>query len=111
MSPSTTNFVVEYILGLFVIFTSQIIIMIMMMIIIIMSNRNIANNGVKEAGISSEGPSPGSLRMQGQVPGSRNQATANKTPLNADNEDNVMFLGEEEWKDLFGNSMYGNYKF
>ena len=27
--------------------------------------------------------------MQGQVPGSRNQGTTNKTPLNADNEDNV----------------------
>ena len=32
----------------------------------------------------------------GQVPGSRNQATTNKTPLNADKEDNVMVLGEEE---------------
>ena len=36
----------------------------------------------------------------GQVPDSRNQATTNKTPLNADKEDNVMVLGEEEWKDL-----------
>ena len=43
--------------------------------------------------------------MQGQVPGSCNQATTNKTPLNADNEDNVMVLVEEEWEDLFGNSM------
>ena len=42
--------------------------------------------------------------MQGQVPGSRNQATMNNTPLNADNEDNVMVLGEEKWEDLFGNS-------
>ena len=38
-----------------------------------------------------------------QVPGSHNQATTNKTPLNA--EDNVMILGEKEWEDLFGNSM------
>ena len=43
--------------------------------------------------------------MQGQVPSDLNQATTNKIPLNADNEDNVMVLGEEEWKDLFGNSM------
>ena len=43
--------------------------------------------------------------MQWQVPGGRNQATMNKTPLNADNEDNMMVLGEEEWEDLFGNSM------
>ena len=41
--------------------------------------------------------------MQGQVPGSRNQGTTNKTPLNADNED-VMVL-EEKWEYLFGNSM------
>ena len=27
------------------------------------------------------------------------------TPLNANNEDNVMVLGEEEWEDLFGSSM------
>ena len=39
-----------------------------------MLNKNIPNNGVKEAG--------------------RNQATTNKTPLNADNEDNVMVLGQ-----------------
>ena len=32
-----------------------------------------------------------------------NQATTNKTPLNAHNEDKVMALGEEEWEDLFGN--------
>ena len=43
--------------------------------------------------------------MQGQIPGVRNQATTNKTPFNADNEDNVMVLAEEEWEDLFGNSM------
>ena len=72
---------------------------------VIMSNKNISNNGVKEAGTSCEGLSPGSLGMQGQVPGGCNQATTNKTPLNADNEDNVMVLGEEEWEDLFGNSM------
>ena len=60
---------------------------------------------MKEAGTSCEHLLPGSPRMQGQVPGSCNQATANKTPLNADNEDNVMVLGEEEWEDLFENSM------
>ena len=43
--------------------------------------------------------------MHGQVPGSHNQAKVNKTPLNADNEENVMVLGEEECEDLFGNSM------
>ena len=43
--------------------------------------------------------------MQGQVSGGHNQATVNKTPLNADNEDDVMVLGEEKWEDLFGNSM------
>ena len=42
--------------------------------------------------------------MQGQVPDGRNQATTNKAPLNADNEDNVMILGEE-MEDLFGNGM------
>ena len=61
-----------------------------------MSNKNISNNDVKEAGTSCEGLSPGSLRMQGHVPGSHNQATMNKTPLNADYEGNVMVLGEEE---------------
>ena len=65
---------------------------------VIMSNKNISNNGVKEAGTSCEGLSPGSLGMQGQVPGGCNQATTNKTSLNADNEDNVMVLGEEEWE-------------
>ena len=43
--------------------------------------------------------------MQGQIPGGRNQATTNKTPFNADNEDNAMVLGEKECEDLFGNSM------
>ena len=71
---------------------------------VIILNKNITNNGVKEAGTSCEGLSPGSLGMQGQVPGGHNQATMNKTTLNADNEDNVMALGEE-WEDLFGISM------
>ena len=70
-----------------------------------MSNKNIPNNSIKESGTSSEGLSPDSLRMQGQVPVSRNQATTNKISLNADNEDNDMVLGEGEWEDLFGNSM------
>ena len=43
-------------------------------------------------------------RNAGKVPGSRNQAATNKTPLNADNEDNVMVLGEE-WEDLFGSNI------
>ena len=60
---------------------------------------------MKEVGTSSEGLSPCSLGMQGQVPGGRNQATTNKAPLNADSEDNAMVLGEEEWEDFFGNSM------
>ena len=60
---------------------------------------------MKEGGTSYEGLSLDSLGMQGQVPGGHNQATTNKTPLNADNEDNVMVLGEEEWEDLFGDSM------
>ena len=47
----------------------------------------------------------GGLGIQGQVPGGHNQATMNKTPLSADNEYNMMLLGEEEWEDLFGNSM------
>ena len=72
---------------------------------VVISNKYIPNNGVKEAGTSCEGLSPGSLGMQGQVPGDRNQATTNKTPLNSVNEDNVMVLGEEEQEDLFGNSM------
>ena len=69
------------------------------------SNKYISNNGVKEAGTSREGLSPGRLGMERQVPGGRKQATTNKTPLNADDEDNVMVLGEKEWEDLFGNSM------
>ena len=48
---------------------------------------------MKEAGTACEG-------LQGQVLGGRNQATTDQTPLNADNEDNVMVLGEE-WEDLF----------
>ena len=71
----------------------------------VISNKYIPNNNVKDAGTSCEGLLPSSLGMQGQVPGSRNQATANKTPLKAENEDNVMVLAEEEWEDLFGNSM------
>ena len=66
---------------------------------VIMSNKNIPNNGVKEVGTSYEG-------LSRQVfPGSHNQATTDKTPLNADNEDNVMVLGGEEWEHLFGNNM------
>ena len=72
---------------------------------VIMSNKNIPNKVMKEAGTSCEGLSPSRLGMQGQVPEGCNQATTNKTNLNADNEDNVMVLGEEEWKDLFENSM------
>ena len=68
-----------------------------------MSNKNIPNNNVKEAGISCEGLLPSSLGLQRQIPGGGNQATTNKILLNADNEDNVMVLGEEEWEDLFGN--------
>ena len=49
---------------------------------------------MKEGGTSYEGLSLDSLGMQGQVPGGHNQATTNKTPLNADNEDNVIILGE-----------------
>ena len=66
-------------------------------------NKNLPNNGMKETETSCEGLSPTSLGMQGQLPGSRNQATTNKTPLNADNKDNVIVL-EEEWEYLFGNS-------
>ena len=58
-----------------------------------------------EAGISCEGLLPSILRMQEQALGGRSQATMNKAPLNADNEDNVMVLGEEELQDLFGNIM------
>ena len=66
---------------------------------VIMPNKSIPNNGVKEAGTSCEGLSPGNLGIQGQVSGGGNQATKNKTPLNIDNEDNVMVLGEEEWEE------------
>ena len=59
---------------------------------VIMLNKNIPNNGIKEAGTSCEGLLPGSFGMQGQVPGGRNQANTNKTPLNAGNEGNVMVL-------------------
>ena len=72
---------------------------------VVMLNKNIPNNDVKEAGLSCKALLPGGLGMQGQVPGGCNQANTNKTPLNADNEDNVMVLEEEEWEDLFGNSM------
>ena len=58
-----------------------------------MLNKNIPNNDVKKTGTSCEGLLPGSLRMQGLIPGSCNQATTNKTTLNADSEDNVMVLG------------------
>ena len=44
---------------------------------VIMSNKNIPNNRLKEAGLSC-----GSLGMEVLVPGGRNQATTNKTPLN-----------------------------
>ena len=55
---------------------------------------------MKEAKTSSEGLSPGSLRMQGQVPGGCNQASTNKTRLNVDNKNNVTALGEKEWGGL-----------
>ena len=68
---------------------------------VIMLNRDISNKSMKEDGPSCEG----SLRIQGQIPGIRNQATMNKTSLNADNEDNVMVLGEKEREDLFENNI------
>ena len=61
-----------------------------------MSNKTIPNNSIKEAGTSCEGLLPGSLRMQGQVSGIRNQANMNKTLLKADNDDNVIILHGEE---------------
>ena len=70
-----------------------------------MSNKKIPKNGVKKAGTSCIGLSPDNLGMQGQVLGSRHQATTNKIPLDANNVDNVMVLGEKEQEDLFGNSM------
>ena len=51
---------------------------------------------MKEVETSCEGLSLGNLGMQVQVAGGRNKATANKTPLNGDNKDNVMISGEEE---------------
>ena len=69
-----------------------------------MSNKNIPKNDVKEAATSCEVLSPSSLGMQGQGPRSHNQAATNRTPLNADNEDNVMVSGEER-ENLFGNTM------
>ena len=77
---------------------------------VIKSNENIHNNGVKEAGTSCKGLSPGSIRMQGQVPGGCNQATTNKNPLYADNEGNVMVLEEKEWEYFWGinNKLFGN---
>ena len=71
----------------------------------VIMSKNIPSNGIKEAGTSCEAPLPASFGMQGWVPGSCDQATTNKTPLNADNGDNMIILGEEEWEDLFGNSM------
>ena len=55
---------------------------------------------MKEVGTSCEGFLPGSLRIQGQIPGGRNQGITNKTLLNTVNEDNVMVLGKKEWEDL-----------
>ena len=59
-------------------------------------NKNLPNHDVNDAGTSYEGLSPDGLGVQGQVPGSGNQATMKNTPLNAENEDNVIVLGEEE---------------
>ena len=42
--------------------------------------------------------------MQCHVPGSRNQTTTNKIPLNAENEDNMIVLAQE-WEDFFGNNI------
>ena len=42
--------------------------------------------------------------MQWHVPGSRNQTTTNKIPLNAENEDNMIVLAQE-WEDFFGNNI------
>ena len=60
------------------------------------SNKYTANNDMKKAGTSYDSLLPSSLRMQGQAPGNCNQDTKNKTPVNTDNEDNVMVLKEEE---------------
>ena len=59
-------------------------------------SKKIPNNAMTEAGTSNEGISPHIIGMQGQVSGGRNQAPINNTFLNADNEDNMMVLGEEE---------------
>ena len=67
---------------------------------VMMLSKNIPNKGV-EAGTSCKDLSPDSLGMQGEIPGGRNQAITNKTPFNADNEDNVIALRKE---------YYGNYK-
>ena len=48
--------------------------------------------------------------MQEQVPGVRNQDTANNTALNTDNEDNGMVLGGEEWEYLLFVRMKRIYK-
>ena len=48
--------------------------------------------------------------MQEQVPGVRNQDTANNTALNTDNEDNEMVVGGEEWEYLLFIRMKRIYK-
>ena len=58
---------------------------------VVMLNKDIPNE-VKETGTPREGILPGILGMREQVPGGHNQAT---TPLNVDNEHNVMVLEEE----------------
>ena len=58
---------------------------------VVMLNKDIPNE-VKETGTPCEGILPGILGMREQVPGGHNQAT---TPLNVDNEHNVMVLEEE----------------
>ena len=68
----------------------------------IMSNENIPKKSVTEAWISCEGLSPSSLGMYWQVPGG---SATNKTFLNGNNEENVIVLLEEQWKDFFWNSM------
>ena len=60
-----------------------------------MLNKNIPNNDVKKTRTLCEGLSSGSLGMQGQVPGGCNESAMNKTPFNADNEENVMVSKEE----------------
>ena len=58
---------------------------------VVMLNKDIPNE-VKETGTPREGILPGILGMRAQVPGGHYQAT---TPLNVDNEHNVMVLEEE----------------